>query len=163
MRSRLPRHKGDGWPSCFYPPPLAAVKRPPGRAGVSRKHSVLMSKRACRGTPCPQCRLRAELFGKAAGRFSVQRSGLVKSSNPISFGYCIPLTAICDTENRVRQPCLTRFFTYCFTFHAWARRSSTVPSSSYHRHFTAQSGNQSERSNAMITRQRQAKSPASRP
>ena len=53
MRSRLPRHKGDGWPSCFYPPPLAAVKRPPFRAGVSRKHSVLMSKRACRGTLSP--------------------------------------------------------------------------------------------------------------
>ena len=45
-------------------PPLAAVKRPPFRAGVSRKHRVLMSKRPCRGNPCPQCRLRAELFGR---------------------------------------------------------------------------------------------------
>ena len=26
--------------------------------------------RACRGNPCPQCRLRAELFGKVAEKFS---------------------------------------------------------------------------------------------
>ena len=85
MRSRLPHHKGDGRPSCFYPPPLAAVKHPPGRAGVSRKHSVLMSKRACRGNPCPQCRLRAELFGKVAGMFSELRSGSATLPNPIFY------------------------------------------------------------------------------
>lgn len=35
-----------------------------------RKHSVLMSKRACRGNPCPQCRLRAEPFDNVAEKFS---------------------------------------------------------------------------------------------
>ena len=65
--------------------------------------------RACRGNPCPRCRLRAGLFGKVAGRSFELRSGLVKSSNPISFEHLAIPAAVHCAENRVRQPCRTRF------------------------------------------------------
>ena len=52
----------------------------------------------------------------------------------------------------------TRVYCHVFSFHAWTRTSSLVPSSPCHTHFAAQSGNQSERSKATKTRHKLAKS-----